>query len=997
MGEPAFNLPEDDQPAIRPDLPGLRALEGGGQGDGVPSGKLRSAKDNDDDSGDDSKGFFNREGDNKTVGSGGLAAAEAGVGLAAQQLGKGFTGGASSKAEAVKNLLWSTKNRRRNTIGGGLVGTIVSIAFAVAGITSGPLQAIHLSQILMKNFRGSENSSSVRANGLFRFARTNDVGETRVGKLGSLTFAKTTAQLKDIGIEFQRNPYTGNPKSMTVDTAKFTEKYPELKGMSSAEKISFLEAKFNIAPGELRQISGLKGGKFAVSTRGYGIQATRELTSNVLQNLDNGKIVTAIKNRSMADFFNTPSLWHPLKRVLANKENKLGDVLARRAVEEKRLRASKPVPSEEAIKAETKLKDAFKSTQGKIGGALLITGAMCLVRSVADDVVTVNRAAIVVPAAIQATDKIAIGAQAQSGQDISMEAVGGVVETFTDKEGNSIWSAQALSATAQPDNAKGVDITPDYKQAFSKDTTAANIKETLGGGNLGDAACSPVGQVIQLSAGAALILAGPFTDGASWGALVVIKGAQLTATAGVLYMVENQLTNLFSSDTIIPSVLSGPIGGNLLAYGAREGANIDARASGGVALSKTDATILYKQQQLEDTKDFQSKSFFARAFDVHDYRSLASRAIDTQNPNPAQNIKTMAIGLLSVNKWMTTISSVFSPLARAASQPYDWGFPEYGIPSSLLNDPNYEDPYDNADKVAGVLDKEVADSLPNYIPKAKTCFGVIISKGADGWNAVASGDVNSNSGEYLAANCSDMSDDSWKRIMLFTFDTRTMEAVACYEGADQACTNVGFGTATPAPTTATAPNTGSAIVGDIGLSSDTIACATNTKDLGITTSQYAGARKRQAEPIKMRLCQLSSISGIGQDTKGSRTSGGAVVNSRVSGAWQTLGEKAKTEKLNLNSSSSFRLGDSCGGNGNGLSCAAQNGSMHQLAVAIDFSGPTAINESSQSCSVRQRNPGEPTWDWLNKNAASFGFKQYSAEAWHWDALVAVNRCGGDGS
>ena len=36
MGEPARKLPEED----RPDIPGLRALEGGGEGDGKPKGNL---------------------------------------------------------------------------------------------------------------------------------------------------------------------------------------------------------------------------------------------------------------------------------------------------------------------------------------------------------------------------------------------------------------------------------------------------------------------------------------------------------------------------------------------------------------------------------------------------------------------------------------------------------------------------------------------------------------------------------------------------------------------------------------------------------------------------------------------------------------------------------------------------------------------------------------------------------------------------------------------
>ncbi len=38
-------------------------------------------------------------------------------------------------------------------------------------------------------------------------------------------------------------------------------------------------------------------------------------------------------------------------------------------------------------------------------------------------------------------------------------------------------------------------------------------------------------------------------------------------------------------------------------------------------------------------------------------------------------------------------------------------------------------------------------------------------------------------------------------------------------------------------------------------------------------------------------------------------------------------------------------------------------------------------------------PGNANWQWMHDNADTFGFKQYSAEAWHWDALTAASRCG----
>ena len=72
-------------------------------------------------------------------------------------------------------------------------------------------------------------------------------------------------------------------------------------------------------------------------------------------------------------------------------------------------------------------------------------------------------------------------------------------------------------------------------------------------------------------------------------------------------------------------------------------------------------------------------------------------------------------------------------------------------------------------------------------------------------------------------------------------------------------------------------------------------------------------------------------------------------------------------------------------------------SPHQMGLAIDFSGISGKDGSAQDCSVRVKAVGNPSWEWLEKNAARFGFRQYSAEAWHWDPLNKSSRCGGGGA
>lgn len=197
------------------------------------------------------------------------------------------------------------------------------------------------------------------------------------------------------------------------------------------------------------------------------------------------------------------------------------------------------------------------------------------------------------------------------------------------------------------------------------------------------------------------------------------------------------------------------------------------------------------------------------------------------------------------------------------------------------------------------------------------------------------------------------------------------------------------------PPTSDSPSStaGSQIVGNVGDNSDSVGCAPGTKDLGIVKTRYTGQYKTSSGPLIIRLCQVSSIPGNGDATNGNSLSGGATVNSRVSGAWQALGQAAQSANIPISSNSSFRLEDSCGGTGDGISCAKPGTSPHQTGIAIDFAQMSLKGSSTTSCSGRAREPANPTWQWLYKNAEKFGIKQYSYESWHWDAIPIENRCG----
>jgi hypothetical protein len=775
----------------------------------------------------------------------------------------------------------------------------------------------------------------------------------------------------------------GQLESGTIDTAKLAKRYPQLKGMSTDQARSEISSLFpDISEDQLVRIgsgSDASGTKFAVNTRDFSIKSSRALLNNSVSHLEDGKILTALRGRALSEFYNLPSLWHPIKRSVSSKENKISTKEDRRKAAAEREKANKPVESGKFKAARDSLKSKINGNEGKLSAALLATAGMCLIRSVADDVPAVNRGAIIAPAVAKTADKIAVASQIQSNDDISMQDVAPIVESLTDDNGQTIWSAKGINALTDPTVTDGTDLPSEYKQAFYFDNTAKTLKDTLGGGGVGGLVCSPLGQVVQIAGGLLLIVSGPLSGGASWGLVAAKTTASMAVTAGVISLLQNQAVNLLKDDVAIPDALSGPLGGNLMAYSAREFEGITGRSSGGVPLSSADEAAIQKDSQIASQQEFHNKSLSAQIFDKNDYRSVSSQVAMSINPNMGRDITSMVSSIFNVGSLFSHFSDLFTSKVSAATT-YDWGFPLYGIPKQILNNPDYQNPYDNADKVASILD---GDSGGDYVDKAMKCFGVEVSKGSDGWQAIPKEDVNPNDTDYADAHCGDISDPNWQRMILFVFDSRTADAADCFQGgydtSDQSCQDMGSGAKTTSSDSsdevATTDPGATVDTKDLFKDSTSIKCAAGTKDLGIQDG-YTGGNK-----VRIRICAVSNMPGTGEESSGgfgvSGADGKTVVNSRVSGAVYAMAEAAKKDGLELSSGSGFRTMAHqqslcpC----DGITVARPGYSNHQMGLAIDF--------SAYLPSTPGPIPGNKYWDWLSKNAGKFGFKNYPREAWHW--------------
>lgn len=706
-----------------------------------------------------------------------------------------------NKVNEETNPFSALKGRitKKRTITGVVVGGIIGGGFFGFSLIQGPAQVIQLAEWLKTPSFGNEKNSSIRVSQAYRYWKSGDIGETRVSGLGSSVFRQTMENLERSGITYDRDPNTGKVRSQTIDTSQNSQ----LRGKSIDEVKGILAREYGLPESRFQQIGmGAAGSGFKVATnlRDMNIGAERRLHFKTLEffndntglrHLGDGSIVNAMQKRVVAKFFHIPSLWTPLQRAVANQANKYSTKAERRAAEKERVNNKINPVTERFSAARASLRERLS---GRVGTALsrtlLTTGGMCIVRDSADDAAELNRG-IAVASAAQAADKKSIGSQVKSNKNVSLSVVGAVIDSFTDPDtGESIWGSKPLKSLGDPRNTKGVDLPYEYKQAFKPGSTAKDIKDTLGGGFFGSIACSTPGQIAQGAFSFIQLLAGPITGGVSWAAFAAQQGPKMAATAGVVYLLQQKLTALLANDTVMPSPLSGHIGGGLLAYGSMELENIAGRGSGGIPLNPTESAALRQEQFQESQREFRNKGTFAKLFDINDYRTPVGQLATSISPDISRNIANAATIVTQIPSMLGSTFSIFIPSAHAEEE-YEWPMDIVGVPSEIINDPNLENPYENAAVLASILD---SSSGQGYIDKAKKCFGVEISKGSEGWDAITQEEVNPNSEEYVSANCDDISDYNWKRTLLFVFDVKTLTAAACYQGDDDACNKLNVST-----------------------------------------------------------------------------------------------------------------------------------------------------------------------------------------------------------
>lgn len=908
---------------------------------------------------------------------------------------------------------------RQKAASGGIAGLLIGGGIGIFTIIQGPLQFIHIAQLLQQfHFRSGQEAGNSRILKMYKWtknARAGSAENARLSYLGKKIAVKMDARLAEAGISKNYSD-TGLYKNTEIDALKFSENAASgenFKRLPPEEFMAKFEESFGVKLTEV--IDPLQPdvptGKFTADEGGFfsGYFKNRRLNKLIVNEVGQDGVGGSITARIMGK--RDAVTWHPIKRLdskivgsldakftawleeLKQRITKGDDVTlsgsgqkdvdpddSTKQVDNPENDAAASEVNKSGQQAEDALKTGEGSTDGIIkrftgstGGRITMTstaiiGLVCAAQAIAKAVDQIKHDLVILPLIRTGVQAISLGNQVMSGQDISSEQLGFFSKQLYDPETKSSWaSAKSIQAELGQEQT-GPDI-PDevnikklkegnaFTQFFSSipglDWTCNVFNSTAGRiFQFAISLTTPVATIVTTA-----VMETPQVKDAFAGAIKWLAGSP------------------------IPSFVMGATYGNYINYGARLASNNAAAAVGGAKLSDTAAIELRNYNIAALREENRQKPFAKKIFDIHSPHSLASIAIDNSSTDIKATFASILTNVTNPSKFLAIMRLPFSSKISAASN-YAYGFDKIGFSLDDLKNSDYDNPYENAEKAKALLasDSGLRDRVHN-------CFGVTVSENGDTIATDFEKKVDPTDKEY-PDDCSDAS-QNWTRIRFYILDMKTAEATDCYDSGDsQSCQSVGFGGAS----TGSGASPTTSVIGDIGESSDSINCAPQTIDLGVVESRYTGSFKRTEGPIKIRLCRLTSIAGSGNDTAGNNTNEGAVVNSRAAGALQSLGEKAKTNGLQLTASSSFRLADSCNGTGDGSKCAKPGTSPHQLGVAIDFRGTNVYSASATSCSNRVTDAGNATWDWLFNNAAAFGFKQYSRESWHWDPLNSANRC-----
>ena len=795
-----------------------------------------------------------------------------------------------------KRKFWTT-NRAR--LAGGGAGAIVTLSIGGLSMFTGPLEFVHIANILHDaHFSSQENASDSRIGKAMRWLRGDKrPGKTRLTWLGAKYHDKILADLKKIGIT---PTYEGADfyNGFEIDP----EKNPDYKGMTPEEAAAKLEADTGIKP-------TIKDGKLQIQSAKFFVQ--RKSLKWLAKSTGGNGLAAAARLRVLKKFGEVT--FHPLKILDKKFHTKITVPLMEKFKEKwqsllEKGKSSIGIDTSKAQDKETgtdsngdptttttdtpgdsvdtsdpgSVKEKLQKIKvGSSAGAVAaVTGIVCALKALNDSIALVRYANVILPMIRMGLNAITVGNQIMAGQDVdpaeiaylaqsfvAVTATGATISTWNDAKSIRQWTGQN----------GGLNVMSDVDGMFQNGGGVSWLSWTRNGaiGTL----CGQVAQTaLQVFSFGLSIFSG--------GVISEVIGAVITPlVAGPLI---NKAADLLAGKTV--NVLArGAQWGGYVDYGALLGANDAAVHLGGVKLSGREVAMENSEGQSDSRSQFDSENFIARIFDVYDYRSLTGRLADMVTPSFSANMySTLGLVTAADSALLKMPMNILSSVVHADAPQYIYGnIPTFDIPPEQLNDSLVDNPYDNADKVGNFLDANClnSDGTTNtdcsYIKAAKDCFGDDIVREAASptdptqvWDVQVDDQGNVDlydEASYNADACRNGPDGinatEWEQERFFILDTGTMEGYTCAKYQDAgSCANNESTTGSSETTTSTASFGGDAktlakdVLNDPNV---TLTCGDPSVQQDVEDAADGASGTANKQPTDARVFQL--IEAIAKD------------------------------------------------------------------------------------------------------------------------------------
>lgn len=767
---------------------------------------------------------------------------------------------------------FAAMSRRKKTIfGSGLLGTIVGLIFFFT-IGSGPMQFVHIAKLLeqfhFSTLQSQQDNRFMHEVRYLRYVSQGDAARARLSFVGNHFTDQFEAKVRASGLIPRYSPKAGKFLGYEIDRTNPDSPY---HGMSDQELAQTVKENLGVDiaayNGDYGSIDTLKKGSLMVEAPD-GYFSSLRFNNGVLQKAGYSKLASVLGTRLFC--LRAGCSLHPLVNLVAktvadkekafnsrqeekinkgqsleqlNIESQASDQGSAQQQKETAQTAADQAKAAGQFQQEAsgvgqdaaggnrsavstyaaKLKGEFGTADqlksGVIGGTFLLSAA-CLLRGLDAEAGQIKQAQVILPAMRMGMDAIALGSQVQSGQGVDLTQLGFYAKQLsgTDQAGRqSTWyDAKSIqSELGNPDKGYSADAT--LKTATDVSTPFSVLSQGTVGSILGPV-CSGPGQFVT---GVLGFFGAKLADIALIPVQTVLIG-QLEPVAA--HWLAGQAIDPFAT---------GADYGNTINYGAALAANDQAAAAGGVELTSSQSALLKANLDSQYNQDFARQNILAKIFNPTDSRTVVGKILDRSSGSFSRNAASLASMMLNIGHSFASLGQLFNGRAVAASSSaYDYGFPQIGFSAADMDNPAFDNPFENACYVVGCPDKGITGILENpanvtkYSKMASDCFGVSLAQESVSTSAgqqmqwgvtTASGSLVSykgNTGLSSHPECASQADPDWLRIRFFILDTETMNSMGCYEGDDQSCTDIGLAGSSTASVTPPAPaSTGPAPTG----------------------------------------------------------------------------------------------------------------------------------------------------------------------------------------